>query len=130
MKILVGIDGSNSAKAALDLAIKHAGALEAGIVLLTSLPGGTVTEEVEIKYAGEDLDAAEKVVSEAGIPVERHLLVRGFQPGEDIVKFAEENDVDEIFIGVKRRSRVGKLLFGSNAQHVILKAHCPVMTVH
>ncbi len=58
-----------------------------------------------------------------------HLLVRGFTPGEDIVKFAKENNIDEILIGIKRRSKVGKLLFGSNAQFIILKAHCPVVTV-
>jgi nucleotide-binding universal stress UspA family protein len=37
--------------------------------------------------------------------------------------------VDAIIIGVKRRSKVGKLLFGSNAQYVIIKADCPVTTV-
>jgi nucleotide-binding universal stress UspA family protein len=34
-----------------------------------------------------------------------------------------------IVIGIKRRSRVGKLMFGSNAQYVILEAHCPVLAV-
>ncbi|MFZ1202247.1 MAG: universal stress protein [Desulfobacterales bacterium] len=40
-----------------------------------------------------------------------------------------EHRVDQIFIGIKHRSKVGKLLFGSNAQHVILNAPCPVVTV-
>lgn len=51
------------------------------------------------------------------------------EPGEDLVTFAGEHGVEEIIIGVKRRSRVGKLLFGSNAQYVILNADCPVVTV-
>jgi nucleotide-binding universal stress UspA family protein len=50
-------------------------------------------------------------------------------PGEDLVDYAGENGIDEIIIGIKRRSKVGKLLFGSNAQYVILKAPCPVVTV-
>jgi len=37
--------------------------------------------------------------------------------------------VDEIIVGVKRRSKVGKLLMGSTAQYVILQAPCPVVTV-
>ena len=51
------------------------------------------------------------------------------EPGEDIVGFAKDNGADEIIIGVKSRSKVGKLLFGSTAQAVILQAHCPVVTV-
>ena len=37
--------------------------------------------------------------------------------------------VEEIIIGVRRRSKVGKLLFGSTAQYVILNAPCPVVSV-
>jgi len=50
-------------------------------------------------------------------------------PGEDLVAIAKKNDVEEIIIGVKRRSKVGKMLFGSNAQYVILNAHCAVVAV-
>jgi nucleotide-binding universal stress UspA family protein len=32
-------------------------------------------------------------------------------------------------VGVKRRSKVGKLLMGSTAQYVVLQADCPVVTV-
>ncbi|MDJ0783980.1 MAG: universal stress protein [Desulfosarcinaceae bacterium] len=129
MKILVGYDGSNSAKEAIDLSITHARAFEAEVIVIASLTGGTVTEEAEINNANEDLAEAERTVKDAGISCETHLLVRGMQPGEDIVKFAADNAVDAIIIGVKRRSKVGKLLFGSNAQYVIIKAHCPVTTV-
>ena len=129
MKLLVGYDGSNSAKAALALACTHAKAFDATIEILTSLEGGTVTEAVEIQYAREDLDAAEALVKKQGFPVNSHLLIRGIKPGEDIVKFSTENGVDAVFIGVRRRSKVGKLLFGSNAQYIILKAPCPVISV-
>jgi nucleotide-binding universal stress UspA family protein len=57
------------------------------------------------------------------------LLIRGLSAGEDLVEFANENEVDEIIVGVKRRSKVGKLLMGSTAQYVILQAECPVVTV-
>jgi nucleotide-binding universal stress UspA family protein len=129
MKILVGYDGSNSAKDALKLAVTHAKAFEAQVMVIKSLTGGTVTEDAEISNANDDLAEAEKILKDAGVPCETHLLVRGMQPGEDIVHFANENKVDAIIIGVKRRSKVGKLLFGSNAQYVIIKADCPVTTV-
>ena len=50
-------------------------------------------------------------------------------PGEDLVRFAEENDIDQIFIGVEKVSRTQKIIVGSNAQYIILKAPCPVVSV-
>jgi len=128
MKILVGYDGSNSAKEALELAKKHAAAFNAEVIVITSLTGGSVTHAVEVEQATEELEAVRKTFGDS-IPCETKLLVRGMTPGDDIVAYAEEKGVDEIVIGVKRRSKVGKLLFGSNAQCVIIKASCPVVTV-
>jgi len=129
MKILVGYDGSNSAKDALTLAKKHAAAFGAEVVVATSLTGGSVTHAVEVEHATEDLEAAKKMFDDDNITCETKLLVRGMTPGEDLVDFADENGIDEIVIGIKRRSKVGKLLFGSNAQYIIIKAPCPVVTV-
>ena len=129
MKLLVGYDGSNSAKEALVLAVKYAKALDATVDIVTSMQTGTVEQTEEIQQVKKDLEAAEKSVRDKEIPVESHLLIRGMTPGEDLVAFARESGAENIFIGVKRRSKVGKLLFGSNAQYVILKAPCPVTTV-
>jgi len=129
MKILVGYDGSNSAKDALILAKKHAAAFNAEIVIVSSLTGGSVTHAVEVEHATEDLESAKKTVEDDGIACTAKLLVRGMTPGEDIVEYAQEKAIDEIIIGIKRRSKVGKLLFGSNAQYIIIKAPCPVVTV-
>lgn len=74
-------------------------------------------EEIEQRLAGEDVDG------------EVHQLVRDLPPGEDLVGFAQEQDADLIVIGVRRRSPVGKLVMGSNAQHIVLHAHCPVLCV-
>jgi nucleotide-binding universal stress UspA family protein len=49
--------------------------------------------------------------------------------GEDLVQFAKDNDVDMMFIGIKKTSKVGKLMFGSTAQYVLLNAPCPVVAV-
>ena len=98
-------------------------------VVVASLTGGSVTHATEVEHATEDLDYAKKIFDDAGIPCETKLLVRGMTPGEDIVNYAKEKAIDEVVIGIKRRSKVGKLLYGSNAQYVIIKAHCPVTIV-
>ena len=56
-------------------------------------------------------------------------LVRGFEPAEDLISIAEANDAELIVIGLRRRSPVGKLILGSNAQRILLDAHCPVLAV-
>ena len=46
-----------------------------------------------------------------------------------LVEFAKRYKIDEIIIGIRRRSKVSKLVFGSAAQYVILNAPCPVVTI-
>jgi nucleotide-binding universal stress UspA family protein len=96
---------------------------------VTSLKGGPDVPRHEFVQAEKTLSKAEAFFQEADIACEGHMSVRGLEPGEDIVKFAEEKKAQQIIVGVKRRSKVGKLLFGSNAQYVILNAPCPVLTI-
>jgi len=129
MKILVGYDGSNSAKEALNLAKTHAKLFSATVDVVTSMEKGTEGQRDQIEQAEHGLEWAKSLFDENGITCNTHLLIRGLAPGEDMVEFAEENKTDEIVIGVKRRSKVSKLLLGSTAQYVILQATCPVVSV-
>jgi len=129
MKILVGYKGTNVGRDLIDIAMKHAKAFDGEIFIVTSLPGGDKTDQKKIIETEKNLEQAKAYVDKAGIKNKTHLLIRGMDAGEDLVSFAEENSIDEIIIGVKSRSKVGKLLFGSTAQIVILQAPCPVMTV-
>jgi nucleotide-binding universal stress UspA family protein len=129
MKILVGYDGTNSAKEALSLAKSHAKAFGASIEIVTSMQKGTESELNEIDQAEHGLEYTKALLEVDGITCNTHLLIRGLSAGEDLVEFANENQIDEIVVGVKRRSKVGKLLMGSTAQYVILQASCPVVTV-
>jgi nucleotide-binding universal stress UspA family protein len=90
---------------------------------------GTEHEREDIDQAERGLEYAKSVFEESDIACNTHLLIRGLTSGEDLVEFAKENDIDEIIVGVKRRSKVGKILLGSTAQFVILQAHCPVVSV-
>lgn len=129
MKILVGYRGVNVGNDLLKIAAKHAKALAAEVAIVTSLPGGERTTKEDTIEAEEKLEQACKKLSDEGIICRTHLLVRGRTPGEDLLGFATEHNVDEIIIGVKSRSKVGKILFGSTAQYVILQAPCPVVSV-
>jgi nucleotide-binding universal stress UspA family protein len=130
MKILVGYDGSNVAKEALMLALKHAKVFpKSEVYIVTSMAGGPEVPRQEFEKAEGDLRYTQSEFIKEKILCTTRLLVRGMTPGEDLVRFIEENGIDEIILGVRRRSKVGKLLFGSTAQKVILDAKCPVVTV-
>ena len=130
MNILVGYDGSNVAQEALEVAGKHAMMWGAKIDVVNCM-----AQNRELKY--EDIqmveDKLERKVHDhfnsGDIPYETHLVISGRLPGEDLVQFAEQNKIDEIVIGVRTRSKVDKLLFGSTSQYVILNAPCPVVSI-
>ncbi len=129
MNILVCFDESNASLSALNLAGKFVKAFNAKLFIITSMRGGEEDSAKEIKRIEKNLNQLKQRFEDLGAACEVHLLIRGLSPGEDIVQFAQENDIDQIIIGVEKKSKVGKLIFGSTAQYVILEAACPVVTV-
>lgn len=57
------------------------------------------------------------------------LVVRLGRPAEEILKVAEEEDVDAICIATHGRTGLAHIVFGSVAQRVVRRAHCVVVTV-
>lgn len=128
-KYLVAYNGSVAAKSALALAKHQAQLRGSHIDVVTSMEGGPKEKPEVISEANFYLEEAGKDLEAAGISHGTYQLVRGLSPGEDIVKFAADNAVDFIFVGIEKKSRTQKLLLGSTAQFIILKAGCPVVTV-
>jgi len=126
MKILVGYDGTTIGNNALKLAKNHAQAHNGEVIAITSL---YVSDTVEIEEAEKAFRTAEELFSDGEVPFSYEVSVRGMHSGEDIVRYAQEYDIDEIIIGVKKRSKMGKMLFGSTLQNVVLNAPCPVVTI-
>ncbi len=129
MKILVGFDGTNMAKAAIALAEQHARVFGARIVLAYSMVGGPEVPRRDFEIAENSLEHEKSLLLDKHLPCETVMSVRGLEAGEDLVQLANEKQVDEVIIGVRRRSKVGKIIFGSTAQYVVLHAPCPVVTV-
>jgi nucleotide-binding universal stress UspA family protein len=128
MKILVGYDGSDAAKRAVRLAQEHAKAFGAEVIhvlhaKVTDLPAK------KHKLDQQEMDELRRSVETEGFRCETHLVICNMEPGPYLVEFARRQAIDEIVIGVRMRSKVGKLILGSTAQHVILEAPCPVVSV-
>lgn len=129
MKLMVCYDGSNVAKDALQLAVDMGRRLDASITVVRSVSTKVSDDAERVDEIENGLESARAVIAEHGVACDTHLLIRGVSAGEDLAAFATEKAIDFVIIGIKRRSKVGKMLFGSTAQYVILKTHCPVISV-
>jgi len=129
MKFLVAYSGSVEAKAALRLAVEHASLFKAKVFVITSMEGGHSEKPADIARVNQALKEVRQQLDDAGLDHEVHETARGLTPGEDIVRFAKENAIGHIYVGIEKRSRTRKLLLGSTAQYIILKATCPVITI-
>jgi nucleotide-binding universal stress UspA family protein len=129
MKILAAYDYSTVTQDVLALAKQHARAFNAEVHLLRSIEQNPELQRDAVQKAEQNMDHVRREFTTMGLACETHIVISALSAGEDIVQFAEQNSIDLIVIGVRRRSKVGKLLFGSNAQLIILTAPCPVLTV-
>ena len=127
--IVVGYVPKPEGHAALRRAAEEARLRDARLVVVNSHRGGREFDSGDALESQEDLDAIRSELREAGVEHEVRQLVRGMDPADDLVNVAAEVSAEFIVIGLRRRSPVGKLILGSNAQRVLLDAPCPVLAV-
>lgn len=127
--IVVGYVAKPEGQAALDRAIDEARLRKAEIIVVNSARGGADFDDDDALQAEDDQEAVRKRLADAEVPGSVRQLVRGQTVSEDLIAIAEETGADMIVIGLRRRSPVGKLILGSNAQRILLDAPCPVLAV-
>jgi nucleotide-binding universal stress UspA family protein len=85
-------------------------------------------DETPPKPSSPALQAAERA-RDGGVDVEVRAEPRGRSAGTTAVWLAEELEAIMLVIGTRRRSPVGKLVLGSDAQDALLGATCPILAV-
>jgi len=129
--LMVCYEDTDVSKETLKLAQKYAKAWQVAVDVVSSFKR---EEPLAISEVRGMEDAFQIQIKEqftkSDIPYRAHLLVDIYSPVEQLVKFSEGKDYEFIFIGISKRSKVGKLLFGSTAQYIILNAPYPVITVN
>lgn len=141
--ILVPVDGSAAAKAALEKAVQLAGITGAEVTILTvyrhhgmleaSLsmvrrddPG--LLDNIMREHATEIAEAAKAQAIEQGAKDARAFVKNG-PVARSILAFADEHAVDLIVVGSRGAGTVDKYLLGSVSHKVTSVAECPVLVV-
>jgi nucleotide-binding universal stress UspA family protein len=129
MAVVVGYVPTAEGRAALRRAAQECRLRHTNLVVINSNRGGKDLDAADTAQYEAELDEVRRELDAAGISHEVRQLVRGMEPAEDLIAVAEEVKADFIVIGLRRRTPVGKLILGSNAQRVLLDAPCPVLAV-
>lgn len=128
MTIVVGFVPTKEGRAALTRAAEEARSRTSRLVVINS-NRGTREDDETARAAEAELEQLTADLTRDGVEVEVRRLVRGNEPAEDLIAAANETDADLIVIGLRRRTPVGKLILGSNAQRILLDAPCAVLAV-
>jgi universal stress protein A len=90
------------------------------------LPIADITEQLE-DSAERELPKLAECDECTGLNVEE-MVVHG-EAAAEIVRVAQDREVDLIVISSHGRTGLGRILFGSTAEAVVRHAHCPVLVV-
>jgi len=118
--VVTGYVPKPEGEAALRAAIEEARRRDAVLVVVHA-----TEDDAEPGHLAEVRD----LLAGAGVEHDLRVVRRGPDAADQLVELADDVAADLIVIGLRRRSPVGKLILGSNAQRVLLDAGCPVLTV-
>ncbi len=139
-RILFPTDFSEGALHALPYAVDLAKTSSARLYLLhviydVATASGLYVPHVSFDDIYKDLGkSAQKELEKFGYEERKDLkdveytVLRGI-PYDEILKFAQEKNIDIIVIGTHGRKGLDRFLFGSTAEKVVRYAPCPVLTV-
>jgi len=127
--VVVGYVPKPEGEAAVAQGIAEARLRNAKLIVVNSHRGGRDYDDDVSARSESELSALEATLKESGLAYDVRQLVRGFEPAEDLIGIAEDSGAELIVIGLRRRTPVGKLILGSNAQRILLDAPCPVLAV-
>jgi nucleotide-binding universal stress UspA family protein len=126
MKIVLGYIPNERGEAAYAKAVTVAAALGVDLEIINSSGRQSHTDP---RLASEaELGNLLARAQQAGVTAT--LRTHAHEDGPDaLIEASEEPDTEMLVIGLRKRSQVGKLLLGSDAQRVLLQASCPVLAV-
>jgi nucleotide-binding universal stress UspA family protein len=139
--ILVPVDGSAHADAALVQAVDLARCQGARITLLAAwrpfiwyggavAPVGVDVEQIESDVEAEARRIAEAARDQVPAGIETEVVVACERPADAIIREVERGSHDIVVMGSRGRGSLRSLLLGSVSLSVLHRSRVPVMVVH
>lgn len=138
--VLIPLDGSEGSEEAFEFALEEfagsrltllrvfePGSSDNVQVEHGKLPLDDETREEVVEESTTFLDGYARKAEEQGSDVTKEYKVG--DPPQEIVEYAEENDVDHIVMGSHGRSGVSRVVLGSVAEEVVRRSPIPVTVV-
>jgi nucleotide-binding universal stress UspA family protein len=126
MTIVVGYAPTPEGEAALSRAGEEARLRAEKLVVVSSTRG-----ESGVGPTYPQTSALSRLVADlrgSGVDIEVQHKEKA-DPADSILAAADDVGASLVVVGLKKRTAVGKLVLGSTAQTVMLKAHCSVLGV-
>lgn len=118
MTIVVAYADTPPGHAAVAAAVAESSREQEHVILVPAVRGDKVPEVGEVETRWPDIAGR--------VEVERGDLG---DPSDTVVQVAQRRDARLVVLGLRARTPVGKLVFGSTAQRILLDATCPVLAV-
>jgi nucleotide-binding universal stress UspA family protein len=140
-KILYPTDFSEASLEALRYAVGFARNCQAKLILMHVVNEKIFSEGLSFARVSAPEALEQEMSAEAGrqlkniIPaadrqgLDWEMVILYGMPFLEIIRYAKDNAVDMIVIGTHGRSGMEHIMFGSTAEKVVRKAHCPVLSV-
>lgn len=135
--VVVAAVGDSGESALVEEAARIAKAFDVPLHLVSVADQPSGTEDIGASTDDDHLrerlrDIAAQRASEAASAVVEDAEIVGLigeKPANEVLEYARDCDAIYIVVGGRKRSPVGKALFGSVTQSILLNADCPVVTV-
>jgi nucleotide-binding universal stress UspA family protein len=118
MTIVVAYADTPPGHAAVAAAVAESSRERETVIIVPAVRGDNVPDVGEVETRWPDIAGR--------VEVERGDLG---DPSDTVVQVAQRRDARLVVLGLRARNPVGKLVFGSTAQRILLDATCPVLAV-
>ena len=118
MTIVVAYADTPPGHAAVAAAVAESSRERETVILVPAVRGDKAPDVGEVETRWPDIAGR--------VEIERGDLG---DPSDTVVQVAQRRDARLVVLGLRARTPVGKLVFGSTAQRILLDATCPVLAV-